>query len=292
MNASLGLRDMPMTIPCNMCLDCRLKKTREWGIRLYHESQFYDDSMFLTLTYDDEHLPSPLTLYPRHITLFLKKLRKMIQTKHAKKIRFYQCGEYGEKNHRPHHHAIIFGYWPEDAKFHKMVRDKKYFKSDTVDKIWGHGYAHFSYVTPSNARYVSGYVHKKVVGAKASLHYESVDPATGQIYQRKPEYATMSLGDNDGSRGIGYRWFIKYHEYLYAHDHVIIDGKPRNVPKYYDTLCEQLYPDLWQKVREKRAKFYNQFRPENMDPEIRVDQRLVAHETITKARAAGRNQEF
>lgn len=45
-------------IPCGHCIDCRLSKGKEWSARCMLETQYYNDCYFLTLTYDDEHLPS------------------------------------------------------------------------------------------------------------------------------------------------------------------------------------------------------------------------------------------
>ena len=69
--------DMRRTIevPCGHCVACRIARSREWAVRLLHESEFWDDFCFVTLTYDDEHLVSP-SLVPRDLTLFFKRLRK------------------------------------------------------------------------------------------------------------------------------------------------------------------------------------------------------------------------
>ena len=62
--------DMRKTIevPCGHCVACRIARSREWAVRLLHESEFWDDFCFVTLTYDDEHLFSP-SLVPRDLTL-------------------------------------------------------------------------------------------------------------------------------------------------------------------------------------------------------------------------------
>ncbi len=70
--------DMRRTIevPCGHCVACRIARSREWAVRLLHESEFWDDFCFVTLTYDDEHLVSP-SLVPRDLTLFLKNFAKI-----------------------------------------------------------------------------------------------------------------------------------------------------------------------------------------------------------------------
>ena len=56
-------------VPCGHCIACRIARSREWAVRLLHESEFWDVFCFVTLTYDDEHLVSP-SLVPKDLTLF------------------------------------------------------------------------------------------------------------------------------------------------------------------------------------------------------------------------------
>ena len=49
----------PVPQPCNNCVGCRLEKARQWKVRVCLEAKKYnpDDVHFITLTYDDQHLP-------------------------------------------------------------------------------------------------------------------------------------------------------------------------------------------------------------------------------------------
>jgi hypothetical protein len=81
------------------------------------EARFHDQIMYITLTYDNEHIEhtnletGEITpdLSKRDAQLFLKRLRKQIEKTYHKKIRYYLCGEYGGQTGRPHYHAILFG---------------------------------------------------------------------------------------------------------------------------------------------------------------------------------------
>lgn len=46
-----------LQLPCRHCVGCRLSKSREWANRVVMEQTYHDDAWFVTLTYDDEHLP-------------------------------------------------------------------------------------------------------------------------------------------------------------------------------------------------------------------------------------------
>ena len=46
-----------LVVPCGKCFACRIKKRREWSLRLYHELEMWDDAQFTTLTYADDSIP-------------------------------------------------------------------------------------------------------------------------------------------------------------------------------------------------------------------------------------------
>lgn len=95
-----------MTVPCGKCLACLSQKSREWTMRLSHEWYYYNqrNSIFLTLTYDNNHIPDNYSLNRRDVQLYLKRLRKA-----GLKFKYLCAGEYGFKYGRPHYHLIIFG---------------------------------------------------------------------------------------------------------------------------------------------------------------------------------------
>lgn len=97
-----------MSVPCGMCINCRIAKTREWSLRLMMEKSSWEKSVFLTLTYDDEHLPHTncgrMTLKPSDPQKFWKRTRMYIQRDLEKKgvpvspplLKYFMCGEYGD----------------------------------------------------------------------------------------------------------------------------------------------------------------------------------------------------
>ncbi len=189
-----------LDVPCGHCLACRIARTREWTVRLLHESEFWDDTSFVTLTYDDEHLPSNGSLVPRDLTLFFKKLRKDLGDR---KIKYYACGEYGDTYGRPHYHAIIFGLGVQDKKL--------------IEDNWKKGFVKIGCVTYDSCRYVAGYVQKKLYG-KASKEYD--DKGIVAPFSRM-------------SKGLGERYVDKYWNKLYDMNTVTVRGVPMGLPRYY-----------------------------------------------------------
>lgn len=91
------------SVPCGKCAFCIKKAIDAWCLRLAHEMEVSSSAFFITLTYDDEHLPPGAELCKRDLQLFLKRLRKRNAG-----IRYFAIGEYGTEKGRPHYHAVIF----------------------------------------------------------------------------------------------------------------------------------------------------------------------------------------
>lgn len=230
-----------LSIPCGQCIGCRLEKSRQWAVRCVFESQMYDENCFLTLTYDDEHLPSDGSLQPDDLQKFLKRLRKVVDLKEDKKIRFFACGEYGEKFQRPHFHVIVFGWKPKDGRIigRSRVDGSVYTISDTLSAVWKYGYHIVGDVSFESCAYVARYVTKKITGKQSDEHYDG----------RQPEFCRMSRRP-----GIGADWFSRYSDDVYPHDYIIIrDGIKTKPPKFFDRLFEKIHPDEMELLRIARA---------------------------------------
>lgn len=242
-NRKLGFIDRPLNVPCGQCIGCRLEKSRQWAIRCMHEASQHLDNAFVTLTYSEDNVPRGLDR--THIQKFHKRLRK------KNKFRFFYCGEYGDQTERPHFHTLLFGYWPKDAKPVAWNSDGTVasYESKSLEETWGLGHIDLGHVTFESAAYVARYSTKKITGDAAEEHYQKIDPETGEIYNIEPEFLGMSL-----KPGIGADWFEKYGKDSYKKDEIIMRGYPMKPPIYYDKLIDQADPELWQKVRQLRAK--------------------------------------
>ena len=222
-----------------------MEHARQWAIRCVHESQLYERNCFITLTY--EEMPADKSLDVREFQLFLKKFRKAVS---PTKIRFFHCGEYGAKYGRPHYHALIFNYDFDDKKFwKKSPGGSPLFISEKLSKLWGLGYTSVGAVTFKSASYVARYILKKVSGPLSNEHYQLIDPASGEVTYRKPEYTTMSRRP-----GIARDWYNKYKfSDCYDHDEIIMNGTKMRPPSYYDEQFEHDYPEDYDNIIEARV---------------------------------------
>jgi hypothetical protein len=220
-------------LPCGQCIGCRLNYSRQWAIRIVHEAQMHDENCFITLTFDQAHLEkrsNPLSLDVTEYQRFMKRLRKRF----GKNIRFFHCGEYGDKNKRPHYHAIIFGLDFKDKKLWSNRDGNKLYTSEALSELWPYGFSTIGDVTFQSAAYVARYIMKKHKGDGAEDHYTRWCPLTGEGTPVDPEYCTMSR-----KPGIGYEWLKKYKADVYPHDYVVINGHKVKPPRYYDSLLDE-----------------------------------------------------
>nr|WAE43510.1 MAG: replication initiator protein [Microviridae sp.] len=205
-------------VPCGKCTACRISRTREWSLRILHELSYWDNSCFVTLTYDNEHLPDQLV--KKDLQDFFKRLRK------SKNIKYFACGEYGDQFGRPHYHAIIFGLSINDDCVHliKTVNGKNYYSIDS----WYKGYVDIGGVTYNSARYVAGYIQKKYSGKLAK-----------EVYGEK--LAPFQLQ----SQGIGKRYINDNEKQMCDKLFITHNGQKHSLPRYYrkilgDKISEEL----------------------------------------------------
>lgn len=239
-----------LQLPCGQCSGCRIDRSRQWAIRCMHEAQLHSQNSFITLTYNDEHLPKDLSLNYEHFQLFMKRLRKHFT---GVPIRYYMCGEYGENFGRPHFHACLFGLDFADKEYYRRTpTGDRLYTSKTLETIWGKGFCPIGEVTFQSAAYVARYIMKKRTGSGSFDHYNTIDD-DGVISSRTPEFNKMSL-----KPGIGAKWFEKFHSDVFPHDHVILKGKPCKPPRYYDKLSTRV-------DRSKVNAIEDQLRDPNLD---------------------------
>ena len=211
-----------LSLPCGHCLACKVNYAREWSVRCMLEASLYKDNWFLTLTYDDAHLPVDGKVNKVDVQLFLKRLRQKVPG-----LRFLCSAEYGEHTKRPHYHLILFNCHLDDVKCISKGRlGGYYFDSKIILNAWSKGQVTLGYVTPSSCEYVARYTLKKING---------------------DEFITMSLRP-----GIGADYFKRNLDSIYDTDGVYIKGQKYKVPRYCDKILEASKPLFFKHLKNDR----------------------------------------
>lgn len=176
-------------VPCGQCLHCRINIVQKWTCRLLLEYMANTSSCWATITYNEDFLPKtyidPLdgniyesyqglgTLAPDHMRLFIMRLRKKLGNI---KIRYFYCGEYGDKFGRPHYHICLFGI---GAEWEDTIRSCW---TDPISKL-SMGNVKIDPLTSENIRYTCGYAVKKLT--------KKTDERLNGSY---PEFVRRSIG--------------------------------------------------------------------------------------------------
>lgn len=250
-------------LPCQNCIYCRLKYARQWADRCMLELGYHDESWFVTLTYDEDHVPvsennipdpetgelltnSQLTLRKEHLQLFMKRLRYYYEESGAtNKLRFFACGEYGGKTHRPHYHLIIYGlHLPRDDLTPVRNVNSQYilYSSDFIKKAWPFGFNAVGAVTWDTCCYTARYILKKQKGLGADVY---------DFLGIEPEFTLMSR-----MPGIAAQYYIDHKDEIYEYDKIWMKletkGYSCKPPRIFDRYFDIEEPEKMQKIKESR----------------------------------------
>lgn len=227
---------------CGVCAACLGHRVMQWSTRVRHEGMLHDHVSVLTLTYDDDHLPQDGSLVRSHLTQFIEKVRYRYR---GQIVRFFGCGEYGEKSLRPHYHLILFG--PEivdKVPARKGKSGQVLYSSQLLDECWDNrGFVVCEEFHVQAAAYIAAYIMKKKdFDSDENGFYEAVDP-DGVISRRVAPFVTSSQRP-----AIGDSFFFKYRDSIYGPSGIVLDGKPCPPVKRYDELMRLHFPDEWENI--------------------------------------------
>lgn len=182
----------------------------------------HQSNAFITLTY--EKLENPKLIYA-DFQKFMKRLRKT----QNEPIGVFVTGEYGDKTKRPHWHAILFNWTPNDGVFkYSNDRGDRVFQSKTLDKLWGHGITEYGSVTFHSAGYCARYAAKKLGHGRDGTH----------------EYEPISKKSN--KHAIGKKWLETYWPDVFNYGHIVLpDGGTCSIPRYYEKWFKENKPNEW-----------------------------------------------
>lgn len=223
-------------VPCGRCPNCIKRRISMWSFRLQEEMKVSVSSSFITLTYDDDHLPFSenglMTLDKRDHQLFMKKLRKHLHSNRFKygiykdtKLKYYAVGEYGSDTYRPHYHYIMFNL-PE-----KLILDQS-----IIEAIWDKGRVQVAVCNPKTINYVVGYVNKRNFA-------NTVHPDDDRLL----ECSMMS-------KGLGKNFLtkrtVKFYQQLMEPYLIQEDGIKRAMPRYYR---HKIFNDYQRKILAEKS---------------------------------------
>jgi len=231
-----------LRIPCGRCIGCMETRAKHWALRCTLELHRHPTASFVTLTYDDEHVPvlpdGRQSLRKDHVSAWLKRVRSRLGRSEAqlprerrRRLRFFASGEYGDRFGRPHYHALLFGIDPAADRelvaksWGIAVRDPDGSYSSGTVRSFGH--VDVQKVTPKVISYVAGYCSKKLGWKRDAA--ECVDPSTGEVYRFQPPFVLVSGG---GFGGVGIGGHARDAYPASWRDSAFLGGARTSVPRY------------------------------------------------------------
>lgn len=242
-------------VPCGKCAGCVTDWVNMWTARCFLESLYHKSNLYLTCTFDDEHLPYADTVDTETGQVvsvpcldytvwqkFMKRLRKAFPEQN---LRYRVTGEYGDTTHRPHFHAIIFGLELPDlrVKYYTNGRRKSttpfkgcypMYVSKKLQDIWQQGFCLVGECNLKSIKYVSNYQVK----SQQLRGVYPVDPLSRQ--SSRPAIARVYYDNN--------------YENLY-----LTDSFPRayrlrvNHIRYFDKIFMEQNPSAWAQILKRRV---------------------------------------
>lgn len=187
---------------CGHCRACRIKKRLEWSTRISDEIRSTGrKALFVTLTYDEEHINGSRSLSKHDLQSYFKRLRY-----YGLQFKYFAAGEYGPRTNRPHYHIIFIGLTKADVRI--------------IFQAWGKcrpvGFRAKQITDTRCIKYTCGYTAKKL-GSHYNARFIRQNPG------RIPEFQLSSSG-------IGKAFalaVLKDTPYLYR------DGHETIPPRYY-----------------------------------------------------------
>lgn len=236
--------DFPFFLPCGQCPACRYNSARDWAFRIQGESQNFETTsiFFVTLTYSAEFVPVDYSLVPSHLTDWLKRVRKRLDYP----IRFFACGEYGDRFGRPHYHAIIFGLQKKDivslgiSKTDWLKGQRPVVSGSGYDVAWSKGFVEIE--APRSVDSVSSYIANYVTKKLRAKEYHSRFPpfhrqslGLGKSFVDKLPFYTPLVNVGGYTRSLGKYLRRKLAEKFGVLDLVVQQGK-----EYLNSLTHEI----------------------------------------------------
>lgn len=259
-------------LPCGKCPECQKDYYTQWATRGSRELARWDSSVFITLTYSDEHLPPDNSLRKKDVQDFIKRLKKHFGSSKENPIRQTYCGEYGEKTKRPHYHAIVYNCDFKDAvKHYVSPGGHQVFTSEILAGLWPYGHVEFGYATPGSIAYVYKYILKKK--SRREKKAPLVIERDGVTYEVAHEFVESSRNPGIGASLRGSASLKK--------GFLTVNGVKQKIPKYYMEDLKKSDPALYEALKDSKSD-YALARP--VETELRKKQKETAQRLLSSAK--------
>lgn len=212
--------------PCGQCLNCLINNMRAWFVRSHFELKKKDRPYhyFLTLTYNDENLPSDGFCKKEDLKKFLNNLN----TSFGLHLRYFATADYGSINNRPHYHAILLS--------------EKRINQQQVERIWKRGFVYLKPSNTDNIKYTLRYtVKKKPIKGNEKGFFRLISKGWGnnvKDYYTGQEYFIIDgrkygissyLREKIGLDKPKKRLYFSYADYFYSKEHEYLDNFEKSI---------------------------------------------------------------
>lgn len=231
-------------LPCGKCPECIYDYYSYWATRGYYELLNWKYSYFITLTFDNENLPANQSLNKKDFQKFIKRVKKSYGSTKESPIRQIYCGEYGEKNLRPHYHLILFNIDLSDLKESRRTEQGHLcYTSNRFSALWGKGLVEISEATPATIAYLFKYILKKKSRKERSKPL-TLEHGDGLSWDVEHEFIEASRNPGIGAHMRDSPSIRK--------GFLSVDGVPRSLPKYFLEYLKNTDPRFYEELKDQR----------------------------------------
>ena len=266
--------------PCRKCLPCLMRRQKAWVSRLVEELSNHDFNYFVTLTYDDAHLPVDDNGEPcfnkQHYIKLNADMRKRFQQGKLRnpvsdvvlgspsfltlpkdvKYKYYLTTEYGPTTFRPHAHGVWYGL-PGDINLVEVL-----FRT-----LWPYGFVSVFPANEGAAGYISKYLVSDGVG-KDAYHGNGMPPFSLMSKSLGLSYAERmgAWHRQDPKRMFTQKHGVKgsmdrYLKHKIYPDDVIQDYADPLIKEHEALRLKYAYfqsdhPELYHQLMSERAKYF------------------------------------
>lgn len=272
--------------PCRKCLPCLIRRQKAWVARLVEELRQHDRNYFVTLTYDDDHVPfdenGQMCFNKSHLIKLNKDLRKRFQDGRFRnpvysqldgspqfitlpsdvKFRYYITTEYGETTFRPHAHGVWYGLDVDPSTAEVLFRS-----------LWPYGFVSVFPAGEGAAGYISKYLVSDGVGKQSYQDPKAMSPfqlqsnGLGKSYVERMQSWHMAdkrhrmYTQYHGSKGTMDRYLKHkiYDEEFLAELSEEYKDKVYQLHLSYNAF-EAQHPALYARLLEERKHYFNEMK--------------------------------